>query len=251
MSIEIWRVDLDRCQLALEEAERASSSLSDPEVVRGAAISAPLERARWRTGHIALRLLLERTCGPPVKRMPFGMAPGGRPELDGVPVSFSLSHSGDVALIAIGSSARGPIGIDVECTRVIRMSLERRARLEDYAMQLAPHCALPAVPDSRLLQSWVRIEAYAKASGEGVGMTLTAAGVIGSPRGQAAGRPRGDGPQRAHSTGLPSSGMTVRDLDMDAGYYGALAAPQLPETLNVKAFPWDGDGVKSLLLGHP
>ena len=88
------------------------------------------DKVTVRASHIALRLLIERACGAQMRRQPFVIAPGGRPELESAPVSFSLSHTGDVALIAIGSAAFGPIGIDVESARKLRMSAERRARIE-------------------------------------------------------------------------------------------------------------------------
>ena len=249
MSIEIRRVDLDRSASALDEAERAFAVLSESEAARAAAIRDVQDRARWRASHIALRLLIERAGGAQMRRQPFTIAPGGRPELKQVPVSFSLSHSGDVAMIAICSAAAGPIGIDVERARIVHMAPERRARIEAYALELAPGRDLPvttaattdaitdAITETRLLQAWVRIEALAKASGSGIGKTLTQAGVMGSP--EAAGLRKSSGVLFA-----------VRDLDAGAGTYAAVAALVLPENLKVAAFPCDRDGVLGLLPGH-
>lgn len=236
MSIEIWRVELDRSASALAEAERAMGLLSEPEAAHAVVIKDALDRARWRASHIALRLLIERACGAQMRRQPFVIAPGGRPELESAPVSFSLSHTGDVALIAIGSAAFGPIGIDVESARKLRMSAERRARIEAYAEHLVPGRDLPAAPDARVLQSWVRVEALAKANGEGIGETMTQAGLIGPPK---AGKIfKGAG-----------AGYDVRDLDAGAGCYAAVAARVLPENISVEAFPCDRDGVLGLLPG--
>lgn len=245
MSIEICRVDLDRSASAIDEAERAFAVLSEPEAARAAAIRDVQDRARWRASHIALRLLIERASGAQMRRQPFTIAPGGRPELKQVPVSFSLSHSGDVAMIAICSAAAGPIGIDVERARIVHMAAERRARIEAYALELAPGRDLPvttaattdAITEARLLQAWVRIEALAKASGSGIGKTLTQAGVMGSP----------EAAELRKSSGVL---FAVRDLDAGAGTYAAVAALVLPENLKVAAFPCDRDGVLGLLPGH-
>ena len=237
MNIEIWRVELDRSAAALAEAEGAMGLLSEPEAAHAAAMKDVHDRARWQASHIALRLLIERTCGAQIRGQPFSIGPGGRPELERVPVSFSLSHSGDVALIAICSAEHGPIGIDVESARVLHMAPERRARIEAYASDLAPGRDLPAASDARALQSWVRIEALAKATGAGIGKTLTQAGLMGSPK-------------EAETRTAPGGEIAVRDLDAGAGYYAAVAARVLPENLKVEAFPWDRESVLGLLPGH-
>ena len=237
MSMEIWRVELDRSAAALAEAEHACRVLSEPEAARAAAIKDVIDRARWSASHVALRLLIERACGAQMRRQPFVVAPGGRPELGNAPVSFSLSHSGDVAMIAICSTAAGPIGIDVECVRKLRMSAERRARIEAFAEYLVPGLDLPADSEARVLQSWVHVEALAKANGAGIGKTLTQAGLIGSPK--PAETRKGEG-----------AAFAVRDLDAGSGYYAAVAARVLPETLKVVAFPWDRESVLGLLPGH-
>lgn len=237
MSIEIWRVELDCSASALAEAERAMGLLSEPEAARAAAIKDAHDHSRWSASHIALRLLIERACGGQIRRQPFVIAPGGRPELEGAPVSFSLSHSGDVAMIAICSAGAGPIGIDVECARSLLLAPERRVRIEAYGLDLAPGRDLPETSEARLLQSWVRIEAHAKASGIGLGQTLTQAGLMGSSAAGELGNRAG-------------AGYNVRDLDAGAGYYAAVAARVLPENLKVDAFPCGRDGVFDLLPGH-
>ena len=92
------------------------------------------------------------------------------------PISFSVSHSGEHALVAVVDD-RAPLGIDVERVRP-------RARLEALAAralardELAAWRARPA--NERLaafLQLWTRKEAYLKATGTGITTSMRAVPV--------------------------------------------------------------------------
>ncbi|HEX4892680.1 MAG TPA: hypothetical protein VFV47_05285, partial [Hyphomicrobiaceae bacterium] len=96
--------------------------------------------------------------------------PQGKPSLPSGRLHFSVAHSGTMALL--GFSAAGPIGVDLEVVRAPRMSAWRREQLERFAEELGG-CALPeGDPDRRFIQAWVRLEAYGKATGEGIGALL-------------------------------------------------------------------------------
>lgn len=228
--IEVFSIDLDASYGALEAAEQHTARLSADEIVRfdQKALALGSEYARrWRAAHIALRIVLERSTGAALRGVGYAIAHGGRPR---VPRSvclqlypeFSLAHAGNAALIAV--SRRQPVGIDVEITRDVRMSIERRARVVRAATQLAPDISLPVESDAKFLQSWVRLEALAKATGLGIGRILTEAGVVG-------------GGQLDDAMGLASHQFHVADIEAGPARYAAIAAPDLPQRIDVAAFP--------------
>jgi hypothetical protein len=134
---------------------------------------------------IALRALLASRCGLETARRPFAIGAGGKPHLavpaaieaGGLP-AFSLAHSESLALIAITDAAC--VGVDIEALRPVRISAPRRIQLESAAQRLDPDEPLvDGPPDRRFVQAWVRLEALAKATGEGVSALLGRLGVRG------------------------------------------------------------------------
>lgn len=171
---ELWFVDLDKAQAALEAIEAATPRLSQDIRQRLASMTHEAARRDRRIAHIALRILLERRLGPAVRGVPFDISVSGKPTLPATlgagATSFSLSHTRGVALIAVGS---GLIGVDVERMRRVRMPEARRAPIEAEAVVLAAGAPLTGSDrDARFLNAWVRLEAVAKARGSGVGPML-------------------------------------------------------------------------------
>ena len=207
--IELWLVDLASTAPALEKLEAATPRLADADERKiAASIGADARRER-RAAHIALRLLVERAFGMAWRRVPFDLAGTGKPVLAGAPGSFNLAHVDRFALI--GLSATGPIGVDIEPTRAIKVSDERRGRIEKAAVALAGGAELPEAADGRFLQAWGRREACAKADGSGIGRLLTGVGVIGD---------LGVQEGRAHEL---ASRFTVVDVSAGAGCHAAVA----------------------------
>ncbi len=132
-------------------------------------IAGPREVAR-----AALRIILAGYVGLEGARRPFIVATGGKPALDqcsNPPLDFSLAHCDTVAIVAI--SREGPVGVDIEAPRSVRIADHRRALLLEAATSLAPGNLLPDGPgEARFLQAWVRLEALAKLTGEGLGALL-------------------------------------------------------------------------------
>lgn len=126
------------------------------------------------TARAALCILLAGYVGLERARQPFAMAPGGKPSLAGIAsprVEFSLAHGDTAAIIAICRD--GPVGVDLEEPRSVRIADRRRTALVAAAVSLAPETPLPDGPgDAVFLQAWTRLEALAKATGEGIGSLL-------------------------------------------------------------------------------
>ncbi len=226
---EVWFADLGQCLAEIETEEHRYARLSADELIRVERVSDLDQRRLWRAAHIALRDILERICGPEMRGVPFVSQAGGRPELaqgfaarsDGALVSFSLSHTADVALIGI--SRAGAIGVDIEKLHSRNFSADRRQRLETIAVKIAGGRPLPVDPDRRFLQAWTRIEALSKADGRGVLHTLTHVGGLA-------------GAMAAENAPQAPPAFEVRDLEAGAFYCASIAGRALPQVLAVKAY---------------
>ena len=231
-AILIFVVDLAAARELLEADEGNTPRLAAEETARFNHKVSALgdDDARdWRAAHIALRIILERETSTALRGVPYDRAPGGRPR---IPRSlglarypeFSLAHAGATALI--GVSHDDVVGVDIEASRDIRMSDERRARVIGAAARLAPELALPESSDARLLQAWVRLEAIAKATSLGIGRILTEAGVVGGSK------PESSGAE-------PSHDFCLSDLEVGLDRFAAVAAPRLPQTIAIHTFATD------------
>lgn len=164
----VWRLPLldapDDAYLAplLEPAERQRA-----EQYRNAAA-----RRRFLICRAALRLLLAERLRtkPAALRL---IADGhGKPHLAGQPpgVSFNLSHTDGLALIALADGR--PLGVDVEVFRPAR-SLDAIARRCFAPTEFA---RWQAMPQERRMAAfftlWTRKEAFAKAVGKGIAIGL-------------------------------------------------------------------------------
>jgi 4'-phosphopantetheinyl transferase len=125
-------------------------------------------------GRGLLRFLLGRLTGAPPGALSLDVAEHGKPFLKGGPggqsPAFNLSHSGDLALIAV--AAGGRLGVDVERFAPERdigpvavrfFSARERASLASLA---------PSLRRRAFYACWTRKEAYLKALGRGLAMPL-------------------------------------------------------------------------------
>jgi 4'-phosphopantetheinyl transferase len=160
----VYRVELDR---------------SEPDIERLSAVLTPVERdapVRTRVARAAARIVLGNALGIDPGAVPIsrrcehcGHATHGRPVVGAeAPVAFNVSHSGELALIALlDQEAR--IGVDIETVRPRRRLdglAERVLAPEEYAAW-----ARLTDQDARLrmfLDAWTRKEAYLKARGVGI-----------------------------------------------------------------------------------
>jgi 4'-phosphopantetheinyl transferase len=162
-TIRVWRVlldgrfpsetDLREC-LSAEERSRA-------ERIRGV-----VERRRFVAARIALRHILARYQGGSAAALPLARESGGRPFVaGGSSYAFSLTHSADLALIAVAGQA---VGVDVERVRPVgyMRRIARRVLHDDTVRALA---ALPAERRRiAFLDAWTQREAHVKALGGGI-----------------------------------------------------------------------------------
>jgi 4'-phosphopantetheinyl transferase len=162
--------------------------LTAGERTRAARLKRPGACERWTVARGALRVLLSaRLCVLP-EEIEFELGPHGKPELSGTVTCFNLTHSGDLALIALAEDC--DVGIDVERpgrnTAAVARTLSEGERASG----------------DDLLQIWCRKEALAKAMGGGLQWA----------------------PQD-FDTSAPS-GYALTDVPLAGGYVGALATAE-------------------------
>jgi 4'-phosphopantetheinyl transferase len=206
-AIDIWVIDLVSDPEALLGISRrlGLAPAAETGTAAGSAGTTGQIDVTRTAARIALRALLAGYVGLDLARAPFISSRTGKPRLAAMPpggttVEFSLAHAEAAAIVAVSRS--GPVGVDIEGSREIRITPKRRKMLVDAAAALAPFDALPDGPnEERFLQAWVRLEAIAKATGEGLGALL---GRIDDSRG------------RLGETSIEGRSVHVRDVAVDA-----------------------------------
>lgn len=168
--VHVWRVPLD------DEARAASSRslLSDEERARAARFVREVHRRRFVVAHGALRIILAGYVGIEPASLTFVAGEHGKPalrsdHLTGRPaVEFNLSHSDDLALIAVAHAR--PVGVDLERWSEGVEHLELAERFfspgERDALRALAH--RPDLVEEGFFAAWTRKEAYLKATGHGI-----------------------------------------------------------------------------------
>lgn len=190
--VHVWRVELDGA------SSRSELELPAEERERAAAIRHDRTRQRWVAARWALRLVLGRYLDEDPARIVLQLGSHGKPALatSPAPLRFNLSHSGELALIAV--AAEREVGIDVE-------RIDPARRVADLAgiglgeeEAAAVRAAAPEARVSLFYDAWVRREAIAKCLGVGL------------------------------AAPLPSLPVAITGLDTDPGYAAAIAVSGEP-----------------------
>ncbi|HEU5332526.1 MAG TPA: 4'-phosphopantetheinyl transferase superfamily protein [Actinocrinis sp.] len=111
-TVHVWLI---RTGLPVAAVAALGKLLGEEEDRRAAATANPADRRRYTVAHAALRLILARHLGARPGDLAWRAGPHGKPELAGRwagATHFSLSGSGDLALLAVGASRR--IGVDLQ-----------------------------------------------------------------------------------------------------------------------------------------
>lgn len=146
-------------------SERYAEWLSKDERDRAERYLILDHRRRYAITHGALRVVLSCYMGVDPSSLKFAYGPRGKPSLLGDGPQFNLSHSAQLAMIAV---AAAPLGIDCEKMR----HLERLLDIGRRQFSAVEYEALQKIPEAdRLLafyRCWTRKEAYVKALGLGL-----------------------------------------------------------------------------------
>lgn len=222
--VHLWWAFLD---LAADGSGSPAACLSADERARAAGIASERPRRRWVASRATLRRTLAPYVGLPPERLAFARDRRGRPFLRDRPgppcvreLRFSLAHSADLALVAVGRRVRP--GVDVELVRplVAPGPLVRRvlAPAERAAIEAAPAADRPR----EILLRWVAKEARLKALGAGLGVAGSAFRAL-ERGGSTAADPD---PVRAAARypTPPGRAWLLRTFEPEPGYVAALAA---------------------------
>lgn len=143
--------------------------LDAAERARAARFATPLLRRRFVVAHALLRQVLGRALGRHPAELRFEPGFHGKPRLAGAGegLHFNLSHSGRLALLALGPFE---LGADLEELR----PLSDRAELEERVFTAAERAAIARSPDPTraFFEAWTRKEALIKATGQGLSAPL-------------------------------------------------------------------------------
>lgn len=123
-------------------------------------------RARYIAAHMRVRQILGQYLGVAPAAVSLARADNGKPFVAGASLEFSLSHSGRLAVCAVG--AGGPLGVDIECLRpvadangIVRQMFDA-GEVAEYEAHRG-HARVEA-----FFSAWTRKEAFLKATGEGL-----------------------------------------------------------------------------------
>lgn len=158
------RLDEDH-DIALAEA---AALLSPSETARAARFHFDRDRDRYVRGRGFLRHTLGKTLGQPAAGLVLTEGPQGKPALTGDDLAFNLSHSRDLAVLAL--STRGPIGLDIEFVDR-KLDIAGLGQSCFDADEIAVLDSLPATArQTRFFAFWTAKEARMKLTGEGLSL---------------------------------------------------------------------------------
>lgn len=214
--VHVWFCNLTWCG---KDRTALAALLSSDEQTRAARFAFERDRHRFILSHGVLRAILSRYIDKEAAEIEFATGAYGKPTLNRLSgaaqeIQFSLSHSGEYALVAV---ARGrAVGVDVEACRpeVEAIKLAERFFAPSESRQVAQ-----ASDDTRqrlFYRYWTAKEAYLKGRGIGLSLGLDRFEILfddQSPLAQV----------RETDTGALDTNWHVQSLSLDAYMAGALA----------------------------
>ncbi len=165
-TVHVWRIVLD------DSPERAScyrADLSPSELARADRCRIPYPQFQFIVIRGILRQLLSRYVGIPAKALQFEKLEHGKPALTNsvlFPVQFNVSHTKDLALIAITS--HHAVGVDVE--RIDRTISDHEIAKRYFSTRESSYLSslTPAERSQQFFSLWTCKEAYLKMQGTGI-----------------------------------------------------------------------------------
>ena len=170
--IQLWWTSVSRAD---DHLDQLSEIFDADEQLRAGRFKVEAGRRRFVAAHIMLRVVLGRTVGAPPGQLRFRAGARGKPSLaapDAGPTPrFNLSHSGDVAVVAI---ADAELGVDVEAHRPVTNAERLATRFFSEGERRWLSLQSEGRRDAAFLSIWTCKEAYLKAIGSGIAMQLCA-----------------------------------------------------------------------------
>lgn len=209
-AVHVWRISLDQPDEALERFRR---TLEPDEISRAGRFHFEKHRRHFVVARGFLRIVIARYLETQPESLRFSYGAYGKPALASEHVlRFNLSHSHEVALLAVALDAE--LGVDVEHVRADFASEDIARRFFSRA-EVEVFNALPREEQvAAFFRCWTRKEAYIKAIGKGLSQPLDAFDVTLAP---------GAAPSLLRAEDDDASRWLLSDIDVGERYAGALA----------------------------
>lgn len=212
--IHLWRIPLDQ---PAHVSNHLKTTLSLDEMQRANRFYTQQLRDQWTIARGSLRRLLSLYLEVKPEDIRFSTNEYGKPAIErpahGQRLQFNLSHSADIALYAFMYDRS--IGVDVEQMRV---DVDYEA-VAQYHFSPVENQILCTIPQKKRLQAfyhcWTRKEAYIKARGAGLAISLDQFDVSFQPERPAALLASREDPYEV-------ARWSFRDIQAGARYAGAL-----------------------------
>jgi 4'-phosphopantetheinyl transferase len=172
--MDVWWVDFT---LHKHDYERCQSYLSSSQLSRMRRFVHYAGRFQYAVSHAALNSILSAYTGTPCERLNFHTGEKGKPMLADSSVFFNLSHSHQAAVIAVAAAPH--VGVDVEWVREksgFMAIAQRYFSTQEVAWVSAAKDLSHKL--ERFYQVWVCKEAYLKAVGLGLTVSLDQFSVL-------------------------------------------------------------------------
>ncbi len=213
--VHVWVVDV-------EAGAARGEVLSAAERSRAERFRFEKDRNRFIVSHAALREILSGYTGRDPASIEFETLAHGKPALVDAPLRFNLSHSAELALVAVAAGCE--LGVDIER---IRPQLEMEAIARRFFSERETEALLEyseAEREPAFFRCWTRKEAYVKALGGGLTIPL-ASFEVSLDAGSAELVRGGDGRWALHA------------LEVNDSYAAALAVEGEPGEIRVRRWP--------------
>ena len=224
-ALHVWRIQTHQPEDAVGRLER---SLASEEARKANAYLRETDRRRYVIAHGALREILAGYLAQAPRDLSIECAAAGKPFLvddrEERPLRFSLSHSGEWALVGVALSAE--VGVDVEridpavSVDAVVARFFSRGEIEAFRTIGAEQRV------AAFFAAWTRKEAYVKARGEGVLSRLRRFSVSVDPK-------RACVLFEDSADARASLGWSLYDLEIAPGYAAAVAAEGTEHRLEI------------------
>jgi 4'-phosphopantetheinyl transferase len=210
----VWKIELDDPLLA---APQRRAWLDDMELRRFASFTRADDARSYAAAHTALREILATMLGCAPIDITFHRDPFGRPRAGSGALDFSMTHAGNLCLVAISQVHR--VGVDLE-----RLRQPIEPGFLDLIAAPAEKVRIKAELDGHdaTLSLWVAKEAVLKA--DGAGLTRDPRGVVIDWDTR--------GPSGVALDGLSSTLWNLTRLDIGPEWVAVLATTARLRTLN-------------------
>lgn len=158
--IDLWQFSL------VHELKNADQLLNSEECARAERFYFSKHKRRFSTARAAVRIILARYLNMTPERLEFTYSDHGKPAVvNTTKLQFNLSHTGDLALLAVGKGF--PMGVDIE--KYSSRPYEGIAKSLFSEQEFAEFMKVPpALKPAIFFHVWAQKEAFIKACGLGL-----------------------------------------------------------------------------------